>query len=232
MSGEDGEIRRSDVLNGAKNGQFDRIKEETMERRGFVKGALASVGGLAASSGIGAAKSDGLLTRIKKRKAIRPYKSIEAVEVAFEGHEDLLSDIAAKTSLSAGEIEALEIDSLGHPREGSETGVTYATKKIDGERVPEIRVMREVEEGKLTIAVIPDIGDRYARLNLAEEDDSIVFEELNTQGFCGGCPSNKRCEREVDCCQSGDCPSCTCYQCEKWSCRCYKCGFNCVFECP
>jgi hypothetical protein len=232
MARKDDEIRRTDVLNETENSQFDRIKEETMERRGFVKGALASVGGLAASSGISAAESDGLLTRIKKRRAIRPYKSIEAVETAFEGHEDLLSDIATKTSLSAGEIDALEINSLGHPGEESETGVTYATKKIDGEYVPEIRVMREVEEGKLTIAVIPDIDKRYARLNLAEEDDSIVFEELSTQGFCGGCPSNKQCEREVSCCESNDCPSCTCYECETWSCRCYKCGTNCIFECP
>lgn len=230
MSKEKKDLRRSEVLNKTEASQLGRIKEEAMERRGFVKGALASVTGLTASSGLGGAESDGLVTRMKKRKAIRPYKSISAVEDAFRGHEDMLADIAEKTSLSSGEVESLEIDSLGSPEKTSGAGVTYATKAVDGDHLAEIRVMREVEEGKLTVAVIPDIDERYAILNPKDGDGPVKIEEMDTQGLCGGCPSNKSCECSTVCCGS-DCPSCSCYYCEECSCECYQCGWNCAGQC-
>lgn len=230
MADKNNELRRSEILSSTESNQLNRIKEEAMERRGFVKGAVASITGLAVTTETSAAESDGLLTRIQKRKAIRPYRSVEAVKTAFKDHEDLLADIAAETSLSAGQVEALEIDSLGSPKEGSGAGVTYATQEIDDEYVPEIRVMREVEEGKLTVAVVPDINDRYAILNPHDDSDPIVFEDFDTQLGCGGCPENKTCERERYCCGS-DCPSCTCYMCERFVCNCYQCGWNCASHC-
>lgn len=230
MSGENDDLRRTDVLNDTDSDQLSRIKEEAVERRGFVKGAVASITGLTASAGLGAADSDGLVTRMKKRKAIRPYKSISAVEEAFRSHEDLLTDIAAETSLSSGDVEGLGINSLDSPEKTSGASVTYATKEVDGEYLPEIRAMREVEEGKLTVAVIPDLGERYAVLNPEDGDGPVKFEELDTQGLCGGCPNNKRCECETVCCGS-DCPSCSCYYCEECSCNCYQCGWNCAGWC-
>lgn len=202
-----------------------------MERRGFVKGTVATITGLTASTGLSAADSDGLLTRMKKRKAIRPYKSVSAVEEAFRDHEDLLTDIAAETSLSSGDVEALELDSVDSPEETAGTDVTFATREIDGEYLPEVRVMREVKEGKLTVAVIPDLDDRYAVLNPEDGEEPIKFEETNTQALCGGCPNNKKCECEMVCCGS-DCPSCSCYYCEQCSCNCYQCGWNCIGWCP
>lgn len=230
MSGEKGDVRRSEVLNDTDSNQFSRIKEEAMERRGFVKGAVASITGLTASAGLGAADSDGLLTRVKKRKAIQPYKSISAVEEVFRGHEDLLTDIAAETSLSSGDVESLGIDSLGSPEGTSGSGVTYATKEVDGEYLPEVRFMREVKEGKLTVAVIPDLDERYAVLNPKDSEEPIKFEEMDTEAFCGGCPNNKECECEMVCCGSS-CPSCSCYYCQQCSCNCYKCGWNCAGWC-
>ena len=227
------DISRSEILNQTDSDQFNRIQDDSVERRGFVKGAIASVTsavGLSASTGGAAAESGGFFTGIKKRKAIRPYKSVAAVENVFTAHEDLLADIAAETSLSSGSVNAFNVNDLTAPGTGEKGGVTFTTKKIEGEHVAEIRLMKEVEEGHLTVAVLPQIDKRYALLNPRNADEPITFEDIDTQDLCGGCPNNKCCESNTYCCGS-DCPSCSCYYCTEHVCKCCQCGWNCAGQC-
>ncbi|WP_128477374.1 hypothetical protein [Halorussus pelagicus] len=213
-------------------------RDDSINRRNILKGVAG--GAMASFAASSSAVAEEGISQTEVERATAGYREIGAVQQAFDEQSDLLADVAEAGLIEEASVDALGLTELREPApEYDGEGVTYGAKTVDGRLTPEVRFFRNLEEGVLTVAVLPEVEDGYAVLNPHEEDGPVEIQSVDGEASCGDCANNKCCQEcGYECCNCcgcepcDQCMSCTCGMCYTCvDCQCCECGLNCAGEC-
>lgn len=210
----------------------------SVNRRNVLKGVAA--GAMTTVTASGAVTADDGISRTEVERVTADYRELGAVQQAFDDQSELLEAVAEAGFIEEASVDALGLSELREPApEYDGEGVTYGAKTVDDELTPEVRFFRNLDEGVLTVAVLPEVNDGYAVLNPHERDNPVEIQSVDGEALCGDCANNKCCQEcGYECCNCCGCEpcdqcfSCTCGMCYTCvDCQCCECGWNCAGQC-
>lgn len=192
--------------------------------KGSAAGALVAFG---STNAAGKRKTD--LTQAEREDLLQDYRDVQVVQDLVHQQSDVLEELAADGVLDDPTIDDLE--ELSEPDNG--VGERLSTYQLGEQHTPEIKVFRRIDEGYLSLSILPEKDIAYAVLNPVENGEPLGEDHLVTYGslpkgqpepqqscwWPGHCWECRNCHRY--CCEfdaSGDCMQ-YCYDCD---CACYS----------
>lgn len=184
------------------------VGTEKTERRGFLKGTLASAGSSISIFGftdLGLGGTRGRLTGEAARqemrrneKVKRQYNNPKAVRKAVENHaEELLNTLVSKSLLSSKSAKDLPIDHVLPAQEYIEAdeGVHIGAVKAEGIRTAHIAITKQLPTAELVMFVQPETDRSYATLRQGGETTLITSDGITTDA----CPETGCHCNDIDC---------------------------------
>lgn len=203
----------------------------TLNRRNVLKSAAV---GAATSGMVGAASArtaSYTLTKEQVERETAEYRDPETVRSLLEEQPEILEAAAEAGYIESASTDALDIetDFEAYKASGRDRDMAlFNAKKKGDEVIPEVRVVREVDDGALSLAMRPTKGEGYALFvsddgeadelyqSVSSKDDASTSNSCNECVINADCASNEECQTQLDsCCCDPSCPnmSCPVYKC-------------------
>jgi hypothetical protein len=209
--------------------QNDDVRQtESTPTRRSVLGAVGATMATAALSGVGAARGDSLQAKRARALSLKAsYGSRDAVAAALDEHaSDLLSDLADRGLLDAGDASALD---LGEPRSVDEYRAAIEQRKsavhvggveaTDGTVTAHVSTSVWTDQGRLSIHVQPEAGEAHAAFRDGDDGGGTVFRDSG-----GDVEPQPFCEYSCSDCQIENCSATSSYRAYEEYCCTYSDG--------
>lgn len=197
--------------------------------------ATAGAAAISLSSTAAADSNQRRLSKSEVNEATKEYKSVEAVQQLFSSYPEMITAVAEEGYIERPSVDEFDIvvdtDEWQTTQDNSGRYLAaFRALLIDGDVSPEIRIVREFEDGTLTILARPKDDVRWAVFSKSETEHDFFYKvgsmhPSSTQGVeatdtCSTCvPFN---------CSSGSCvyrSSCCCWDtCKNATCYTHVCG--------
>jgi len=209
----------------------NKSQESTLNRRSVLKSAAV---GAATSGMAGAASAKTASYTLSKKQVEREtaeYRDPETVRTLLEEQPEILKAAADAGYIESASTDALDIetDFEAFEESGRDRDIAlFNAKKKGNEVIPEVRVLREFDEGTLALATRPTKDEGYALFMSDDGEADELYrsasseDDVSSSNSCdeclgdAGCASNEECQTQLNsCCCDPACPniSCPVYKC-------------------
>ncbi|WP_459194231.1 hypothetical protein [Halosimplex sp. J119] len=205
----------------------ESTSEDGFNRRNVLKSVAAGTAATVGASGVASASASGSsISLATKRDITAEYRDIDTIRQQFRAHRDLLEAAVEAEHVDEPSFDIFDVEVDGMTSERGD-GLGFNAREVDGEVIPEIRVLHRTDEGEVMFGIRPTEDAGYVNFFPAEEDTvEQVYEKnwsYNTADccsgcqFCGGnCDDNQSCETLTS--------SCCCWAtCKNMTCAGYRC---------